>query len=139
MEIRSRIPLAGFAVEGIKTLPSYGKNEYLFPAKPNVRFKSREDFKKPHAWDLGKRFRRVCKLAGINDLRIHDLRHFAATVLFMDEIPDAMIAKMTGHRSRELRKYQHLSPEFKRLTVEKIAQKLTGTPTGTVAVSELIQ
>ena len=72
-------------------------------------------------------------------MRIHDLRHFATTVLFMHEIPDAMIAKMTGHRSRELRKYQHLSPEFKRQTVKKIAQKLTGTPTGTVAVSELIQ
>jgi hypothetical protein len=53
----------------------------------------------------------------------------------MDEIPDAMIAKMTGHRSRELQKYQHLSPEFKRQTVEKIAQKLTGT----VSVSELLQ
>jgi len=134
-----KIPLAGLAVEGIKSLPSYGKDDYLFPAKPNVRFKSKDNFKKPHAWDLGKRFRRVCKLAGIKDLRIHDLRHFATTVLFMDEIPDAMIAKMTGHRSRELQKYQHLSPEFKRQTVEKIAQKLTGTSTGTVSVSELLQ
>jgi hypothetical protein len=107
------------AVEGIKSLPSYGNDDYFFPAKPNVRFKSKEDFKQPYAWDLGKRFRRVCKLAGITDLRIHDLRHLATTVLFMDEIPDAMIAKVTGHRSRELRKYQHVSPEFKRQTVEK--------------------
>ena len=134
-----KIPLAGIAVEGIKSLPSYGSDEYLFPAKANVRFKFSEDFKKPHAWDLGKRFRRVCRLAGIKDLRIHDLRHFATTVLFMDEIPDAMISKMTGHKSRMLQRYQHLSPEFKRQTVEKIAQKLTGTPTGTVPVSELIQ
>jgi hypothetical protein len=29
------------------------------------------------------------------DLRIHDLRHFA-TLLFMDEIPEAMIAKNDG-------------------------------------------
>jgi integrase len=128
-----KIPLAELAVEAIKSLPSYGQSEYLFPAKPNVRFKS--DFKRPHAWDLGKRFRRICKLAEIKDLRIHDLRHFATTVLFMEEIPDAMIAKMTGHRSRELRKYQHLSPEFKRQTVEKIAEKLTGT----VIISELSQ
>jgi integrase len=134
-----KIPLAGIAVEGIMSLPSYGNDDYLFPAKPNVRFKFKEDFKKPHAWDLGKRFRRICTLAGITGLRIHDLRHFATTVLFMDAIPDAMIAKMTGHKSRELQKYQHLSPEFKRQTVEKIAQKLTGTPTGTVSVSELIQ
>ncbi|OLE51290.1 MAG: hypothetical protein AUG51_24015 [Acidobacteria bacterium 13_1_20CM_3_53_8] len=130
-----KMPLADMAVEAIKSLPSYGKDEYLFPAKPNVRFKG--NFKKPHAWDLGKRFRRISGLAEINNLRIHDLRHFATTVLFMDEIPDAMIAKMTGHRSRELRKYQHLSPEFRRQTVERIAQKLTGTSTGTVTVSEL--
>jgi integrase len=132
-----KIPLAEMVVETIKSLPSYGKAEYLFPAKPNVRFKG--NFKKPYAWDLGKRFRRICRLAGIKDLRIHDLRHFATKVLFMEEVPDAMISKMTGHRSRELRKYQHLSPVFKRQTVEKIAQKLTGTSTGTVTVSELSQ
>ena len=78
-----------------------------------VRIKFKEDFKKPHAWELGKRFRRVCKRARIKNLRIHDLRHLATTVLFIDEIPDAMIAKMTGDRSSELRKYQPLSPEFK--------------------------
>jgi hypothetical protein len=36
------------------------------------------------------------------------------------------------------RNYQHPSPVFKQQTV-KIAQKLTGTPTGTVTVSELSQ
>ena len=46
---------------------------------------------------------------------------------------------MTGHKSRELKKYQHLSPTFKQQTVELIAQELnvgagkfTGTPTDTV-------
>jgi len=28
--------LAGLAVDGIKSLPSYGRDDYLFPAKPNV-------------------------------------------------------------------------------------------------------
>jgi len=86
-----KIPLAQIAIDAIKSLPSYGKDEYLFPAKPNVRFQS--DFKKPHAWDLGKRFRRICKTAKIENLRIHDLRHFAATVLFMKGIPDPIIIK----------------------------------------------
>lgn len=127
-----KIPLSQLAVDAIKTLPSFGNSEYLFPAKPNVRFK--EDFKKPHAWDMGKRFRRICKLAGIEDLRIHDLRHFATTVLFMRGIPDPIISKMTGHKSRELKRYQHLSPIFKQQTVDLIAEELgnsTDTPTDT--------
>jgi integrase len=132
-----KIPLAEMAMEAIRALPSFGKSAHLFPAKPNVRFKV--NFKKPHAWDIGKRFRRICKLAEIENLRIHDLRHFATTVLFMEGVPDSMIAKMTGHRSKELKRYQHLSPEFKKQTVELIAGKLSGTPTGTVPVSELIQ
>src|SRR2546426_5994362 len=75
-------------------------------------------------WDIGKRFRRVCKLAGVGDLRIHDLRHFAATTLFLKGIPEAIISKMTGHKSRELRRYEHLSPMIKKQTVELIAKEL---------------
>jgi integrase len=119
-----KVPLPALAIEAIRHLPSYGKDEYLFPAKANVRF--RGAFKKPHAWDIGKRFRRTCKLAGISDLRIHDLRHFAATTLFIKGIPEAIIAKMTGHKSLELRRYEHLSPTLKQQTVELIAGELGG-------------
>ena len=104
-------------------LPSYGTHEYLFPAKPNVKYKG--DFRKPHAWDLGKRFRRVCTSAGITDRRIHDLRHFATTMLFMQGIPDAIIRKMTGHRSEKLERYKHLSPGFREQSVERIAGELS--------------
>jgi hypothetical protein len=50
-------------------------------------------------------------------------------------------AKITGHRSRELERYQHLTPEVRALTVKLIATELCragrgrtedGTPTGTV-------
>jgi integrase len=99
-------------------------SEYLFPAKPNAR--SSGNSKKPHAWDMGKRFRRVCRLASLNDLRIHDLRHFAATTLFLKGIPEAIISKMTGHKSRELKRYEHLSPILKKQTVELIEGELEG-------------
>jgi integrase len=85
-------------VAGLKLLPSYGKNEYLFPAKPNVKYRDASKFQKPHAWDIGKRFRRIRDLAGIKDLRIHDLRHFAATMLFIEGVADNVIRKMSGHR-----------------------------------------
>jgi integrase len=67
-------------------------------------------------WAFGKRFRRIRDLAGIKDLRIHDLRHFAATMLFIEGVSDAIIRKMTGHRSDELERYKHLSPSFSQQT-----------------------
>jgi integrase len=72
-----------------------------------------EAFQKPHSWDIGKQFRRIRDLAGIKDLRIHHLRHFVTTMLFMEGVADAIIRKMTGHRSEELERYKHFSPEFK--------------------------
>jgi len=80
-----------------------------------------EKFSRPHAWDFGKRFRRICDLAEVHDLRIQDPRHFATTILFIEGVADAIIRKMTGHRSEELERYKHLSPAFKQQTVELIA------------------
>lgn len=102
-----------------------GKHEYLFPARPNVRFKEVEKFSRPHAWDLGKRFRRICTKAKVPDLRIRDLRHFATTMLFIEGVADAIIRKMTGHRSEELERYKHLSLALKQQTVELIAGRLS--------------
>jgi integrase len=117
-----KVPLPAMAIQAIRSLPSFGCDEYLFPARPNVRFAG--NFKKPHAWDIGKRFRRICGLTKVDNLRIHDLRHFAATTLFLKGIPEAIISKMTGHKSRELRRYEHLSPMLKKQTVDLIAGEL---------------
>jgi len=112
-------------------LKSLALHEYLFPARPNVKYRSVAEFQKPHAWDIGKRFRRIRDLAGITDLRIHDLRHFATTMLFIEGVSDAIIRKMTGHRSDELERYKHLSLEFSRQTTELIAGKLVEELEGT--------
>ena len=120
-----RLPLPAFAVQALKEMPSYGKSEYLFPAKPNVRFPDPTKFSKPYAWDLGKRFRRICDLAEIKDLRIHDLRHFATTLLFMEGVPDTIIRKMTGHTSAALERYKHLDASFATQSVEKIGGRIS--------------
>ena len=123
-----------FCVEALKQLPSYQNHEYLFPARPNVKYRNVTEFQKPHAWDIGKRFGRIRDLAGITDLRIHDLRHFATTMLFIEGVSDAIIRKMTGHRSDELERYKHLSPNFSRQTeliAGKLVEELKGTNWGT--------
>ena len=122
-----KLPLSQIVIDAVRELPSFGRSEYLFPAKPNIRYPDKDKFSKPYMWDIGKRFRRICGVAEVENLRIHDLRHYATTILFIKGIPDSIIAKMTGHRSRELKRYQHLSPLFKQQTVELIAQDLAKT------------
>jgi len=116
------LPLPDMTVEALKALHSFGHHDYVYPAKPNVRFKG--DFSKPYAWDVGKRFRRICRLAGVRNLRIHDFRHFAASTLFSFDIPKDRISKLTGHRSAELERYIHMSLAFKKQTVDLIAEEL---------------
>lgn len=93
-----RIQLPDMAVSSLRALPGFGKNEYVFPAKANPRFKG--DFKKPCAWNMGKRFRRVAKLAGVENLRIHDLRHFPASTLTSAGVEDNIISLLTGQKPR---------------------------------------
>jgi integrase len=72
-----------------------------------------------------------------DSVRLHDLRHTGPSVLLMQGIPGDIVRKITGHRSRELERYQHLSPLFRAQTVDLIAHVLVGdTPTDTPAPEE---
>jgi integrase len=57
----------------------------------------------------------------VKNLGIHDLRHFTASTLTSAGVEDNIISLLTGHKSRELRRYQHLREELKRRTVDLIA------------------
>jgi len=63
-------------------------------------------------------------------------------MLFMEGVADAIMRKMTGHRSEELERYKHFSPEFKKQTTEstagKLLEKFEGTNWGTVAENEKV-
>jgi hypothetical protein len=52
-------------------------------------------------------------------------------MLFIEGVSDAIIRKMTGHRSEELERYKHLSPSFSQQTTELIAGKLMDELDGT--------
>jgi integrase len=137
-ERSKRLPLATIAVEALKELPSHGWESHLFPPdRGNVQFTGKSE----HRWDIRDSFKAACDRAGseFRNLRIHDLRHMATTILFLRGIPEAVIRKLTGHRSRELERYEHLSPLIKQQTVELIAKELTpatDTRTDTVPISE---
>jgi integrase len=115
------VPLADVAVTALHTLPSFQRNDYLFPSRSTTRW---PDPKQPFSWDIGKPFRAAAARAGLKGLRIHDLRHLGISILLLRGTPDAVAAKLTGHR-KLLERYQHLSPEFRKATVDLIAAELT--------------
>ncbi len=57
-------------------------------------------------------FDRVCKKAGIEDLRFHDLRHEATTRLFELGLGIMEVSAITGHKDLAmLKRYTHLKAE----------------------------
>lgn len=58
---------------------------------------------------IGSGFLRACRLTGIIDLRIHDLRHEATSWLFESGLDIPRVSKVTGHRSwGSLQRYAHM-------------------------------
>jgi site-specific recombinase XerD len=57
-----------------------------------------------HAWDRARR------VAGLPDLRLHDLRHSFASVLVNNGVPIYDVQKLLGHASvKTTQRYAHLS------------------------------
>ncbi|RDI62007.1 tyrosine-type recombinase/integrase [Microvirga subterranea] len=95
------IPLTPKAVEILDSLER--NDELVFPVTPNaVRL----------AWE------RLRKRAGLENLRLHDLRHEAVSRFFEYGLTVPEVALISGHRDpRMLSRYTHLRPE-------KVAEKL---------------
>lgn len=95
------IPLTPKAVEILASLER--RDERVFPVTSNaVRL----------AWE------RLRKRAGLEDLRLHDLRHEAVSRFFEYGLTIPEVALISGHRDpRMLSRYTHLRPE-------KVAEKL---------------
>jgi integrase len=97
-----------------------GNTEYVF---------FNEKTKKPRT-DLKNGFRTACRVAGLDDLRFHDLRHTAATRLADAGIGTRDIMAILGHRSMQTSaRYTHATDEGLRRAVEALAQRQTRTVT----------
>ncbi|MDR4315045.1 prophage LambdaBa04, site-specific recombinase, phage integrase family [Niallia circulans] len=61
--------------------------------------------------NLNRPFRRICKLAGVPEIRIHDLRHTHATILLELKVNPKLVADRLGHSSIKmtLDTYSHSS------------------------------
>ncbi|SEW19795.1 Site-specific recombinase XerD [Cognatiyoonia koreensis] len=80
-----------------------------------------------HYNDLQKPWRKIRAVAGLDDVRLHDLRHTYASVAVMNGIDPFMLKEILGHKnlSTTLR-YAHLSDDAVQKAAGKIANRLAG-------------
>lgn len=92
------VPLSGRAIEVLKSMPRplHGGSVFRLPAA-----------------SLSQAFKRLCQRLGIENLRLHDLRHEATSRLAERLNGDVMaLSAITGHKTLGmLKRYTHLKPE----------------------------
>ena len=78
--------------------------------------------------DLQKPWRKIRSRAGLDDVRVHDLRHTYASVAVMNGIDPFMLKEILGHKnlSTTLR-YAHLSDDAVQKAAGQIANRLAAT------------
>ncbi len=87
----------------IDAIPHYSEDcPFLFPARPPTS----------HIENFANQWHRIRKEAGLEGLRIHDLRHNWASVAAMNGVDMVTIAKLLGHALVETtERYAHLSDQ----------------------------
>lgn len=108
--VMRKVPMNSIVRSTLKNLKR--ENELVFPSpKTKLPFK-----------DIWFALQKVCKKAGIKDLRFHDLRHTAATVMVIGGIDLVTVKEILGHSSIEMTmRYAHPTPENKRKAVNALA------------------
>lgn len=114
---RSRyVPLAQAAVEIIDSMPKAAGATYLFPSRKNPK-KHLTTIK--HGWQTAR------DAAFLPGLRVHDLRHSAASFMVNSNVDLFTVGKILGHASyQSSQRYSHLANETLMAAVEAGAAKM---------------
>jgi integrase len=116
------VPLNSKAREALNALARTNKgSEYVCPGT---------DGRLGRDWQRW--FEQAVKLAGVGNLRWHDLRHSFASRLAMAGVPLRTIAELLGHKTLGMvMRYAHLAPAHLQEAVERLAAEPTDTTTDT--------
>lgn len=113
---RRPILLPDAAIEILENMPRI--SSYIFPQDTN--------FAKPKS-DIAKQWRAVRKLAGLEDLRLHDLRHNFASEAISGGASLPMVGALLGHtQSRTTERYAHLANAPLRKVLQQSSENISG-------------
>ncbi|MEQ8509271.1 MAG: site-specific integrase [Rhodospirillaceae bacterium] len=102
---RRKVQLNEAAQDVLKTIPKKEGNPYVIAGEGDGE----------HFNDLQKPWRRIRNDLGLEDVRIHDLRHTVASHMVMDGVPLVVVGKLLGHTQMQTTlRYAHLSDEAER-------------------------
>jgi integrase len=111
-----KIPMNSIAKNALAGMKKEG--EFIFPRTRNERMVS-----------IFYQFKATCRKVGISDLRFHDLRHTAATLMVMGGIDIVTVSQILGHANiQQTTKYSHPTPENKRRAVDVLASMFRPDP-----------
>jgi integrase len=93
------------------------KSDYVFPGRGT-----------PHLTEIKKAWAALCKAAGLEGVRLHDLRHTAASVLVSGGATLPMIAALLGHSQvTTTNRYAHLYSDPLREAAERLGAVVTAS------------
>lgn len=118
---RKSIALPAPAVEILAGLPKQAGNPFVICG-------AREG---QHFVGLQKKWRRVCAAAGLDDLRLHDLRHCFASVGAAGGMSLPLIGSLLGHsQAATTHRYAHLANDPRLAAADSIAASITASMSG---------
>lgn len=116
-----RVPLSPPALQLLQKIRAREKHSssYIFP--------SRARSTRPHLTELKKSWSRICRLADLEGVRIHDLRHTYASILVSGGASLPIIGALLGHtQDQTTHRYAHLMDNPLREATTRVAAIIDG-------------
>ena len=97
--------------------PMWQENDLVFTTAVGTPIHPRNDYRA---------FRRLIDRAGVRRVRLHDLRHTAASMLLAEGVAARVVMEILGHSqvSITLNTYTHVDPELNREAAERLERRL---------------